>query len=312
MQLESLKIFCDVVRWASFSRGASENDISQSTASQAVHHLEQRLGVKLLDRSKRPLVLTTHGRVFYDGCKDLVGRYFELETRVKALENEKNVVGTVRVAAIYSAGLAHLSRYADEFRASYPGAEVRLEYLHPSRVVERVTSGHAELGVVSYPRKFHELTVIPWRDEEMAVVVNPRHRFAAEHDIEVGDLDGERFIAFDADLAIRKHIDKYLRKHGVQIQVQLEFDNIENIKRAVMELPGGITILPLPTLDRELQSSALVALRLREHRLTRPLAIVHKGASGLSLTAARFLELLTENARARLAAASKPMAAPTA
>lgn len=52
MQLESLKIFCDVVRWASFSRGAAENNISQSSASQAVHQLELRLGVKLIDRSK--------------------------------------------------------------------------------------------------------------------------------------------------------------------------------------------------------------------------------------------------------------------
>src|SRR5262249_15591432 len=68
MQLESLKIFCDVVRWASFSRGAAENDISQSSASQAVHQLELRLGVKLIDRSKRPLVLTPHGKVYYEGC----------------------------------------------------------------------------------------------------------------------------------------------------------------------------------------------------------------------------------------------------
>ena len=84
MQLEALKIFCDVARWASFSRGAAENGISQSSASQAVHQLEVRLGVKLIDRSKRPLVLTPHGNVYYEGCKDLVGRYLEIEARVKA------------------------------------------------------------------------------------------------------------------------------------------------------------------------------------------------------------------------------------
>src|SRR5262249_14502716 len=237
MQLEALKIFCDVVRWTSFSRGAAENGISQSSASQAVHQLELRLGVKLLDRSKRPLVPTPHGRGFYEGCKDLVGRYLELETRVKALENDRNVVGTVRVASIYSVGLAHLSRYAERFRALYPGADVRLEYLHPTRVVESVSHGHAELGLVSFPRKYSDLTVLPWHDEEMAVVVNPRHRFVGDSAIEIGRLDGERFIAFDADLRIRKAIDRYLRTHGVQVEVQLEFDNIENIKRAVSELP---------------------------------------------------------------------------
>ena len=96
MQLETLKIFCDVVRWASFSRGAAENGISQSSASQAVHQLEVRLGVKLIDRSKRPLVLTPQGKVYYEGCKELVDRYLELENRVKALEDEDTVVGNRR------------------------------------------------------------------------------------------------------------------------------------------------------------------------------------------------------------------------
>lgn len=311
MQFEALKVFCDVVRWASFSRGAEENDISQSSASQSVHQLELRLGVKLLDRSKRPLVPTAHGRVFYDGCKDLVGRFHELENRVKALENEQNVIGTVRVASIYSVGLTHLSRYVERFRALYPGADVRLEYLHPSRVVERVSSGHAEIGLVSFPRKYPDLTVLPWRDEEMAVVVNPRHRFVGESAVEIGRLDGERFVAFDADLRIRKYIDRTLRKHGVQVEVQLEFDNIENIKRAVSELPNGLTILPLPTLERELEAGTLVALPLRDHRITRPLAIVHRGAAGLTLTAARLLDLLTDAAASRPAAAAKPATALT-
>src|SRR6185437_7062774 len=105
MHLEALKIFCDVVRWASFSRGATENNVSQSSASQAVHQLEARLGVKLIDRSKRPLVPTPQGKVYYEGCKDLVGRYLEVENRVKSLEGGNNVVGTVRVASIYSVGL---------------------------------------------------------------------------------------------------------------------------------------------------------------------------------------------------------------
>src|ERR1700690_3631953 len=101
MQLESLKIFCDVVRSASFSRGATENGISQSSASQAVHHLEERLGLKLIDRSKRPLVLTPPGKVYFEGCRDLVERYLELENRVKAFDDEDTVVGTVGIAAIY-------------------------------------------------------------------------------------------------------------------------------------------------------------------------------------------------------------------
>ncbi len=151
MQLESLKIFCDVVRWSSFSRGAEENGISQSSASQAVHQLEARLGVKLIDRSKRPLVPTPQGKIYYEGCKELVERYLELENRVKALGDEDAVVGTVGVAAIYSVGLHHMSQYVKIFETRHPRASVRLEYLHPSRVLDRSDQrrGRAGPGLVS-------------------------------------------------------------------------------------------------------------------------------------------------------------------
>jgi DNA-binding transcriptional LysR family regulator len=306
MQLESLKTFCDVVRWASFSRGASENGISQSTASQVVHQIEARLGVKLIDRSKRPLVPTAHGKVFYEGCKELVGRYLELESRVRALDDARNLVGTVSVASIYSVGLHHLTKFARAFEERFPGASVRLEFLHPTRVVESVSAGAAELGIVSCPKRWPDLSVIPWREEDMVLAVHPSHRFAARGEVDVRELAGETFVSYDADLSIRKAIDRALRHYDAAPSVALEFDNIENIKRAV-EIPAGVAILPEPTVEREVESGALVAVRLTgqnpDHLLTRPLAVVHRRHHQLGLTAARFLKLLTEEGR-DLAAAS--------
>jgi DNA-binding transcriptional LysR family regulator len=292
MQLEALKIFCDVVRCTSFSRGAAENRISQSSASQAVQQLEARLGVKLIDRSKRPLSLTPHGRVFYEGVRDLITRYDDIENRVKALANRDNVVGTVRVAAIYSVGLYHMARYVAAFRARYPGAIVRLEYLHPGEVVERVREDLAELGLVSFPRKWADLTVIPWRDEEMVLASPPTHRFSQRDSIHVTELSGETLVGFDPDLAIRRAIDRYLRKHDVHVETALEFDNIENIKRAV-EVGAGLAILPRPTLAREVEFGSIAAVPFEGDVMKRPIAILHRGAGRLSLGAARFLELLT-------------------
>jgi DNA-binding transcriptional LysR family regulator len=314
MQLESLKIFCDVVRWASFSRGAAENNISQPSASQAVHQLELRLGVKLIDRSKRPLVLTPHGKVYYEGCKELVGRYLEIENRVKALEDDHNLVGTVHVASIYSIGLHHMSQYVRTFGERYPGANVQLEYLHPTRVVESVLDGSVELGLISYPRKWPELTVIPWREEDMVLAVHPSHRFANLTSVSVAELDGETFVGFDSDLAIRRAIDRCLRHYDVHVRVKLEFDNIENIKRAV-EIPSGIAILPEPTLSREVEAGTLASVRIDgqdpSHRLTRPLAVLRRRSHSLSPTAARFLTLLTAtgeiSTRAAAAAANEPI-----
>ena len=98
MNLKSLKIFCDIVSRRSFSRAAEDNGISQSGASQVVSQLESRLGVQLIERSKRPLVTTREGQVFFDGCRKLIARYDALEDEVRTLHEE--VAGRVRVAAI--------------------------------------------------------------------------------------------------------------------------------------------------------------------------------------------------------------------
>lgn len=315
MQFESLKIFCDVVRWASFSRGAAENGISQSSASQAVHQLEVRLGVKLIDRSKRPLVATAHGKVYYEGCKDLVGRYLEVESRVAGLEDARNVVGTVGVASIYSVGLHHMSRFVQTFAERHPGASVRLEYLHPTRVVESVLGGGAELGLISFPKRWPELTVIPWREEAMVLAVHPAHRFAGLGSVDIHALDGETFVSYDADLSIRRVIDRSLRHHDVTFSVALEFDNIENIKRAV-EIPSGVALLPEPTLSREVEAGTLRAVRITgqdpDHRLKRPLAVIHRRHHQLGLTASRFLELLTDEGGEGGAAEGPPAREPAA
>jgi len=319
MQLETLKIFCDVVRWASFSKGAAENGVSQSSASQAVLQLEQRLGVKLIDRSKRPLVPTARGKVYYDGCKDLVGRYLEVESRVKGLGEGEQVVGNVALASIYSVGLHHISRFAQEFEGRYPGASVKVEYLHPTRVVERVIGGGAELGLISFPRKWPDLTVVPWRVESMVLAVHPSHRFARRGAVDVHELDGEAAVTFDADLSIRKATDRALRHYGVAVEVALEFDNIENIKRAV-EIPEGVALLPEPTLAREVEAGTLVAVRVdgqhAGHRLTRPLAVIHRRSQRLGQTAARFLNLLTtvaaDESKPSASASPPPASTPSA
>ncbi len=244
MHLKSLKIFCDVVYRRSFSRAADDNGISQSGASQVVHQLERRLGVKLVDRSKRPFMLTPEGDVYYEGCRKLLERYDALEEEVRTLHEE--VAGRVRVASIYSVGLHHMNRYLQEFLGQYPKANVRLEYLHPHRVYEALENDQADLGLVSYPKSSRTVKAILWREEPMVLVCAPAHPLAGRDRIDLKELDGQTMIGFDADLTIRREIDRALHFHNAEARVVMEFDNIETIKRAI-EIDAGIGLLPQPT-----------------------------------------------------------------
>lgn len=289
MHLKSLKVFCDVVGRRSFSRAAAENGISQSGASQIVNALEEHLGVKLIDRTKRPFVLTPEGEVYYEGSRKLVQRYFALEEEVRTLHEE--VAGRVSVASIYSIGLSHMNRFVQSFLQAYPKANVRVQYQHPNRVYELVESDQVDLGLVSFPRSSRTIKATTWREEPMVLVMSPAHRLAARERVTIEDLHGLEMIAFDADLEIRHEIDRALSARGVEVRVMMEFDNTETIKRAV-EIDAGISLLPEPTVDREVKAGALIARPLIGSELVRPIGIIQRRGKELGKTAGRFMQLL--------------------
>ncbi len=273
MYLEAIRIFCDVVRQRSFSRAAAMNHVSQSAASQNVLQLERSLGVRLLDRSKRPFTLTPEGQVYYNGCKMLVEQYAAVEAQVRSLRN--GVSGVVNVAAIYSVGLSGMSRYVQRFAQLYPEARVHLAYLHPDRVAESVAAEEMDLGLLSYPRGGRELVAVPWCEEPMVVACPPGHRLSGRSTVTAADLAGEPFVAFSDTLTIRREVDGQLRRHRCEVQVVMAFDNIETIKRAV-EIGEGLAILPAPTIQTEVAAGSLVAVPLDRPRMIRPLGIIHR------------------------------------
>ena len=293
MHLRFLKIFCDIVDLGSFSRAAKLNGVSQSNASQVVHQLEERLDVKLIDRSKRPFVLTPEGKRFHEGSRVIVQRYDDLEREVRSLREACEA--RLTIASIYSVGLAHMSGCMREFLAAHPTADVRLEYVHPHRVYEEVDQGHADLGLVSYPEESSSLAALPWRRETMVLVCNPQHPLAKQPSVALQMLDGEAVVAFQAGLKIREEIDRALSLHGVRVRIALEFDNIETIKRAI-EIGAGISLLPQPTIARELESGTLVQVPLEGVSLARPLGIIHRRDRKLNETAQQFIRLLQAQA----------------
>ena len=289
MNLETLQLYCDIVRLRSFSKGALANELSQSAASQAIQQLETDLDVDLLDRTKRPFTVSPEGRIFYEDCRDLLDRYEQAKARISSARTRLD--GTVRVAAIYSVGLHDVSRHLQTFMSAHPQAKVRLECLHPQKVVEAVINDEADIGIMSYPPAVRSLTVIPWRSEKMVLVCHPGHRLARRRLVVPADPNGEKFVAFDPDLGIRKAIDRRLKQHNVKVNVVMEFDNIETIKQAIA-IDAGVSILPRPTVLKEVGIGSLVAVPLAIPDLVRPVGIIYRKQKHLSPTVVRFIESL--------------------
>ena len=278
------------------SKGAAHCGISQSAATQQVQELERRLGVKLFDRSRRPLKLTAVGRLYRDFCRDLLRREQEFMLALDQLKGE--VEGTVRVASIYSIGLSEMSRLQDAFAARLPAAALHVEYMRPEKIYEAVLNGEADLGLVSYPLASRKISAIGWREEEMQLAVAPSHPLAARAVVYPADLKGQDFIGFDEDLSIRRELDRFLRAQGIEVNLSMHFDNIQMIKEAVA-IGSGVSILPARTMQTEIAQGRLVAVPLHAPGLVRPVGVVHLKRKKFNRATQAFLDLLFEKPAAQ-------------
>jgi DNA-binding transcriptional LysR family regulator len=289
---ENLKLFRDIAQTHSFSRGAAMNGISQSAASQHVQELERTLGVELLDRSTRPLVVTPAGRLYVEFCRDILRRKEDFEAALQRVKQE--VEGTLRVASIYSVGLSEMVEIEREFAARQPESKLEVQYLRPERIYEAVLGGEVDLGLISYPEVRRDLTIIPWRNEEMVLAVSPEHPLARRGDaISPQEINGADFIGFDEELPIRRHVDRFLREHGVEVNRTLHFDNIQMIKEAVSH-NVGVSIMPARTMKEDMDLHRLAAVRIADATLFRPLGIIHRKKKRFHRVAQAFLDLLRE------------------
>jgi DNA-binding transcriptional LysR family regulator len=291
LNYETLKLFKDIAQTRSFSRGAALNDVSQSAASQHVQDLEKWLGTQLLDRATRPLAVTPAGQLYADFCRDVLRRKEEFEGSLDRLK--QLVEGTVRVASIYSIGLSEMAQLEEEFFKRQPQAQLSVEYLRPEKVYASVLADDADLGLVSYAEASREITVIPWRQEEMLVATAPDHPLARRRQLTANDLNGIEFIGFDEDLPIRREVDRFFREQGIVVTRTLHFDNLQMIKEAVAH-GAGVSILPARIMRDEVMQGRLVAIPIAASKLFRPLGIIHRKRKHFHLAAQAFLELLQE------------------
>ena len=291
MQIESLKMFCDLAETESFTKAAQVNNVTQSAVSQQISALERTFKSLLIERSKKKFRLTREGQVLYDYSKQIIQTYDSLNNKLAELKDI--ISGTIRVATIYSIGLHDLPPYIKKFMRNYPTVNIHVEYRRANQVYDDVLSNVVDLGLVAYPVKDSKIDIVPLRKEPLVLICHPQHPFAKQKTIKLKQLSGQKVIGFEPDIPTRKALDKIMKEHGVEVKHVMEFDNVETVKRAV-EIDAGISIVPMGTVAQEISKQTLTAVNIEDGDFFRPLAAIYKKNKVLSPAMKQFLAILKE------------------
>lgn len=288
MQLESLKVLCDLTETESFTKAAQVNGVTQSAVSQTISAMEKHFKALLIERSKKNFRLTPEGEVVYNHSKRILQSFGALESRIQEIKGA--LAGNIRVATVGSIGLYDLPPYIKKFLKDYPTVNVRVEYRRADEVYDEVLGNVVDLGLVAFPARDNRLHTVPFRTDRLVLVCHPQNPLAKQKSIKLKALEGHRFVGFDLDIPTRRALDKFFKDAGVTVQYVMQFDNIEMVKRAV-EIDTGLAVLPEETVKAEVTGKTLAAVPI-EGNYARQLAVIHKKDKVLSPAMKKFIEML--------------------
>jgi len=289
MQVESFRVFRDLVEGHSFSRAATLNGITQSAVSQQLRCLEQRLRVPLLERTSKKFILTREGQLLYETSREIITHFEHFRHQ---LEEMRNIIsGTIRLIAVPSLGLHELPPYIKDFLRTYPRVKIQVDYRRSNEVYESVLAGEADVGFVAFPSPRKGLKVETFKKDTLHIICAPGHPLLKLGLVDLSKLAQTKIISLAPEMPTRQGLDRILATRGLKFQPMMEFDNVETLKQAV-EINAGIAFLPYSAIAAEIATGALVVLPHQGAEIIRPLGIVSRASRVVSPAVKRFLKAL--------------------
>ena len=245
MQMDALRLFCDVADTRSFTDAARLNGCTLANASHQFHAVEKAHGQPLAVPGIHRVQLNAAGHVSYDYCRQIVGLAVELEVQVAKVK--ASGLETLHIAACPSIGLHRLPPLLHRLKTVLPRVEVRVGYDTMARVQQAVLRNEVDLGLVPCPRHLPGLAVEIIRQVPFVLVCLPEHPFARLPLVTLGQLKGQPLIVW-TQLPWRplfKAVPRHERSH---YRPRHQFNAIEPLKQA-LKVEGGVPPDPTAPLD---------------------------------------------------------------
>ncbi|MGH3084550.1 MAG: LysR family transcriptional regulator [Gaiellaceae bacterium] len=277
MRLEQLDAFVEVARRGSVSRAAEALYVTQPTLTARLKGLEQELDAKLFVRSQRGMRLTDAGRAFLPFAErtiDTVSSGRRLLAELARGESGQLALGAAPAVSTYV-----LPRILTRFRRTHPKVSLAVRTGHSEEVLELVLREQVQVGL---GRALHhpQVEAIPLYEDELVLVVDPRHRFAEEQEIGADELTDVQLILFDRTSSYHRLTSDFFESVGAVPRGVMELDNIDAAKKMV-EQGLGVAFLPHTAVSAELEAGLLKALTLADAPSpTRRIVIFRRRDSG--------------------------------
>lgn len=285
--LTDLRLFLNVVEAGSITAGAEAAHMALASASARVRGMEEELGTALLERGRRGIqptvagwTLANHARTVLHQVADMRGALSEYARGLKA---------QVRLLCNTAALTEFLPEVLGPFLARNQHIGIDLQECASAEIVQLVTSGTADVGIVADSVDHGVLETRPFRTDQLVAVVPRRHPLAGRHEVRFGDLLGDAFIGLMKGSALQDHLDGQAERLGTRIGYRVRVHDFAAVCRLV-EGDAGIGVISETTALRCSRTMAINCARLTDPWACRKLMICARDFAGLPLHTRRLVE----------------------
>ncbi|MBF0558983.1 MAG: LysR family transcriptional regulator [Nitrospirae bacterium] len=292
MEDHKLKVFCTVAETKSFSKTSQIIHLTQPAVSLQIQALEELYETKLFDRSSNSINLTSAGEVLYRYSKCILELYAELEMEIGKITGL--IKGSISIGASTTLGNYVLPNLIYDFKKTHPKIGINIQIGNTKRVLDLLTSGVIDFGLVEGDTTGHKIKVEPVLSDELVFILPAVHPWAKKKAISILEITEEPFIVREEGSGTRQIVEKYLLSHGIKISdmhVVLVLGSTESIKEAV-ERGMGISIMSRWAVRKEVKYGTLKYVTAKEDKILRNFSLIMPKNSVVSHAVDEFISYI--------------------
>lgn len=288
--LRQLEVFLAAAHTENITRAAEFLAMSQSAASSALKDMEQQFSIQLFDRVGKRLQLNELGRALRPQAEALLEQAKVLEQGFR----QHNQIGELKVGATLTIGNYIAVDITARFINQYPSARVRLNVANTASITQQVLNFDLDLGLIEGELQHPDLKVSRWRDDKLQIFCSPEHSLAHNTELSAKDLLAAEWILRESGSGTRQAFDRAMYDLLPDLDIRLELQHTEAIKRAV-ETGLGIGCLSRVSLQAAFDSGRLIPLNAPDRDFRRHFYFILHRQKYLSEGILRWLDMCRES-----------------
>ncbi|MEH7545955.1 MULTISPECIES: LysR family transcriptional regulator [Bacillaceae] len=290
MDFDQLFYFHTVAKYSSLTKASEELNLSQPALSRSILRLEEEIGVPLLERKSRGVVLNQYGKTFLSYANQVLSEMKEAKQKIHDMVDPNH--GTISLAFIQTLGSSFVPDLISAFQKELPNIQFQLSQNISSKILQEIHVANIDIGFCSPLEPHNDLCSIPVLSEELFLIVPAAHRLAGTERVNLSEVADDPFIFFKPQTALHDLIENLCNEAG--FHPRKVFEGYE--ERTVSDLVGanlGVAIVPyIPNLDE----SKISMVRVQSPKCFRVIQMVWRLNGFMSPAVKNFKEFVEKRA----------------